>query len=75
MYYFPNEDLLMTSSKENMIKVWKLPKEWRDRNLEQEEEKEQEINRKTEMILNTQKKLQMANDDSDEDDLANWHKY
>ena len=55
------------------MEIWQLPEVWRDKNLEREEERETEIRK--EHILNFQKKQQKAAEDSDEDDLANWHKY
>jgi len=57
------------------LEIWKLPEEWRDKNLEREEERETEIRKETQNILNFQKKQLKAAEDSDEDDLANWHKY
>ena len=74
MFWNEKEKLLFTASKESVMKIWKLPDEWRDKGLEEEEEKEAAIIRKTEVILNTQKQIQRANDDSDDDDLSNWHK-
>lgn len=74
MYWNEKDKLLFTASKDNIMKIWKLPEEWRDKGLEEEEEKEAAIIRKTEVILNTQKQIQRANDDSDDDDLSNWHK-
>ena len=52
-----------------------MPEEWRDKNLERKEERETEIRKETQNILNFQKKQQKAQEDSDEDDLTNWHKF
>jgi len=57
------------------LEIWQLPEVWRDKNLEREEERETEIRKETQNILNFQKKQLKAAEDSDEDDLANWHKY
>lgn len=34
LQYFEDKKLLLTSSKEKVIKFWQLPKEWRDKRLE-----------------------------------------
>jgi hypothetical protein len=68
-----DKDLLISASKSKSIKIWSLPKEWRDAKLVAAERKEagrfiNEYNK--EKLANTIKK---AEEDSDDDDLAGWH--
>lgn len=62
-------------AKKKIIKVWTLPKEWRDKELEAHEEREHEHNVKQKNIMVSQQTHKAREEDSDEDDLAGWHKY
>jgi hypothetical protein len=68
-----DREWLISSSKNKSIKIWALPKEWRDAKLVADERKQagkfiNEYNK--EKLQNTIKK---AEEDSDDDDLAGWH--
>jgi hypothetical protein len=65
--------LLICCSKAKQIKVYKLPKEWRDAKLVADEQK---LASKLVIEYNKQKvsnAVQKAAEDSDDDDLAGWH--
>jgi WD40 repeat protein len=67
------KDLLICCSKAKQIKVYKLPKEWRDAKLVADEQK---LASKLVIEYNKQKvsnAVQKAAEDSDDDDLAGWH--
>lgn len=71
--FLPEREWLISSSKSKSIKIWSMPKEWRDARLVADERKQagkfiNEYNK--EKLLNTIKK---AEEDSDDDDLAGWH--
>jgi hypothetical protein len=71
--FLPEREWLISASKSKSIKIWSMPKEWRDARLVADERKQagkfiNEYNK--EKLLNTIKK---AEEDSDDDDLAGWH--
>lgn len=71
--FLPEREWLISASKAKSIKIWSMPKEWRDARLVADERKQagkfiNEYNK--EKLLNTIKK---AEEDSDDDDLAGWH--
>eukprot|EP01017_Pseudomicrothorax_dubius_P008347 TRINITY_DN12737_c0_g1_i1.p1 TRINITY_DN12737_c0_g1~~TRINITY_DN12737_c0_g1_i1.p1 ORF type:complete len:513 (+),score=109.16 TRINITY_DN12737_c0_g1_i1:83-1621(+) len=72
--FLEGKNLLIVASKDKSVKVWQIPAEWRDRKLEEEEEKSAEINRATQTMLDYQRVKERAQVDSDEDDLAGWQK-
>ena len=51
-----------------------MPKLWRDREVEKQEELELKIKQDTINFLEIQEKLKKAEIDSDEDDLIGWEK-
>ncbi|EAR93569.2 PX-SNARE domain protein (macronuclear) [Tetrahymena thermophila SB210] len=67
--------ILLTSAKEKFIKFWAMPKEWRDKHIEQEEEDNVYKLTKDQKVQQIKEKLGKAEIDSDEDDLQGWHKY
>lgn len=57
-----------------MFQFHEVPKEWRDKKLEQELIKEAKIYAQTEAMLEVKKKIKAKEEDSDEDDLKGWNK-
>lgn len=73
LHYLEEREALISTSKGKLIKVWQLPREWRDAKLVADERKlaGQRINQyNKEKVSNAIKK---AEEDSDDDDLAGWH--
>lgn len=70
--YLEKDRNLIVSSKSKNIKVWELPLFWRDKKIEEEEEMENKIRNKTEKMIDMQKKKIVCEQDSDEDELANF---
>jgi WD40 repeat protein len=74
LQWFESKSLLVTGGKDKKIKFFQLPSEWKDKRLEDELISEAKIHKETEAMLVSQAKMKKAQDDSDEDDLAGWHK-
>jgi len=74
LQWFEGKSLLLTGGKDKKIRFYQLPPEWKDKRLEQEMIKEAKIMEETMHIVNFQKKQAKRAEDSDEDDLAGWHK-
>ena len=73
LQYVPDQELLISASKAKQIKIWSLPKEWRDVMVVEKHKKDAnkyiaEVN-KTKLA----DRLKKAEQDSDEDDLVGWH--
>lgn len=73
MDFLLEKEWLVTASKGKSIKIWSLPREWRDAKLVADERKQagkfiNEYNK--EKLANT---IRKAEEDSDDDDLAGWH--
>ena len=71
--YLEEKETIITSSKGKLIKVWALPKEWRDAKLVADQRKQagKRLNEHNKMkVANAVKKAELS---SDEDDLAGWH--
>jgi hypothetical protein len=71
--FIVDKDLLITASKSKSIKIWSLPREWRDAKLVAEEQKTAGkfiTDYRKEKLANN---LIKAQEDSDDDDLAGWH--
>ena len=73
LQFLPDQEWLISASKSKSIKIWKMPKQWRDAKLVADERKEagkfiNEYNKSK--LAGTIKK---AAQDSDDDDLAGWH--
>ena len=71
--YIPDQELLISASKAKQLKVWSMPKEWRDAKLVATEKKEA-----GKYIVEVQRtklaeRITAAKEDSDEDDLVGWH--
>lgn len=71
--FVPEKDWVISASKNKQIKIWQLPKEWRDAKRVADERKEagkyiNEVNKSK--LANAMAK---AEEDSDEDDLVGWH--
>eukprot|EP00828_Plagiopyla_frontata_P039391 TRINITY_DN517_c0_g1_i2.p1 TRINITY_DN517_c0_g1~~TRINITY_DN517_c0_g1_i2.p1 ORF type:complete len:317 (-),score=57.95 TRINITY_DN517_c0_g1_i2:63-1013(-) len=75
LFYNEAKQLLISSGKDKKLKFWKLPFEWRDPKLEAEEEKEAAYAKQTQTLMKFKEQQKKAAVDSDEDDLANWHKF
>jgi WD40 repeat protein len=65
---------LLSAGKDKKLRFYEIPNEWRDKRLEAELLKEAKINKQTEIMVESKKKIQKAQEDSDEDDLIGWHK-
>ncbi|CAD8199045.1 unnamed protein product [Paramecium pentaurelia] len=74
LQWYEDKHMLVTSGKEKSLKFWQLPKEWRDKKIEQQEEQEYEQMKKQENIKISQESTKKKEFDSDEDDLKGWHK-
>eukprot|EP01016_Furgasonia_blochmanni_P016033 TRINITY_DN1907_c0_g2_i1.p1 TRINITY_DN1907_c0_g2~~TRINITY_DN1907_c0_g2_i1.p1 ORF type:complete len:431 (-),score=134.84 TRINITY_DN1907_c0_g2_i1:297-1589(-) len=73
--YVEGKNILLAGGKDRKLKFWQLPDQWRDKTVEEEEEKEAQIRKDTINMLNLQnRQAAKKGDDSDEDDLAGWHK-
>jgi hypothetical protein len=73
LHYIEEKDTLIASSKGKSIKVWTLPREWRDAKLVADEMK---VANKRVLEANRNKvgeALRKGEEDSDNDDLAGWH--
>jgi len=53
---------------------WSMPKEWRDKFVEQKEERDNHVAIQTQNMLKMKEQMKKVDIDSDEDDLAGWHK-
>lgn len=64
---------MISASKARQIKIWVLPKEWRDAKVVAKEQNEagRYINEYNKSKL--AKQIEKANEDSDDDDLTGWH--
>jgi len=51
-----------------------MPKEWRDKFVEQKEERDNHVAIQTQNMLKMKEQMKKVDIDSDEDDLAGWHK-
>ena len=71
--YLPDKAWLISASKKKTIKIWELPREWRDAKTVaiEDKQKAQMINEKRREYLN--ERLEKAKLDSDDDDLTGWH--
>ena len=71
--FLPERDWLISASKNNSIKIWMMPRQWRDAKLVADERKEagKFINEYNKSKLATT--IKKAEEDSDDDDLAGWH--
>lgn len=71
--YVPDREWLISASKSKSIKIWSMPKEWRDARLVADERKEagKFINEYNKSKLASA--IKKAEEDSDDDDLAGWH--
>lgn len=65
--------MLICSSKSKSIKIWGLPREWRDAKLVADEKKfaGQRLNQYNKVKVSNA--IKKAEEDSDDDDLAGWH--
>lgn len=72
MKYIEKDRLLIVASKSKNIKVWLLPENWRDLKVLEEEELDSKIRTKTEKMIDMQKNREVAQLDSDEDELSNF---
>jgi hypothetical protein len=73
LQFLPEKELLISASKGKSIKIWLLPREWRDAKLVAEEQKlagKFITDYRKEKLANN---LVKAQEDSDDDDLAGWH--
>lgn len=71
--YIEQKETLIASSKGKSIKLWTLPREWRDAKLVADERK---LANKRVIEENKRKvgaALKKGQEDSDDDDLAGWH--
>lgn len=50
LQWYEDKSTLVTCGKEKVLKFWQMPKEWRDRRIEQQEEQEYEQLKKQENI-------------------------
>jgi len=75
LQWFETKSLLVTGGKDKRIQFNQLPEEWKDKRLEAELHAEAKIHQETQQMLKSQAKRLKAADDSDEDDLAGWHKW
>jgi len=73
--YLEKDRILMSASKDKKIKFYQIPEEWRDKRIEAEMLKEAKNQRQAESLYNFKKQQQLADEDSDEDDLLGWHKW
>jgi len=82
--WFEKDRLLFTGSKEknikvsffldkkiflNFFKIWEFPEVWRDPKVEEEEEFDEKVRRKTSAMIDFKKKQEKLADDSDEDGI------
>lgn len=74
MQWLEDKKILITTSKEKVLKFWKLPNEWRLKEVVEKENEEYENELRDKNIENRNKNIKKANEDSDEDDLLGWHK-
>lgn len=72
MKYIEKDRLLIVASKSKNINVWELPEYWRDLKVLEEEELDSKIRTKTEKMIDMQKNREVAQLDSDEDELSNF---
>lgn len=72
--WIESKQMLLTSAKEKIIKFWSMPKEWRDKFVEQKEERDNHVAIQTQNMLKMKEQMKKVDIDSDEDDLAGWHK-
>jgi len=72
LFWIDKAQILVTSSKDKKVKFWKLPEEWRDKNVVEKEEREYIMQKQTESMIRFKKQQEKAELDSDEDDLAGW---
>lgn len=73
MHYIEEKDTLIVSSKGKSIKIWALPREWRDAKLVADQRK---LANKRVIEENKRKvgeAIKKGAEDSDDDDLAGWH--
>ncbi|EGR33250.1 PX domain protein [Ichthyophthirius multifiliis] len=75
LQWFESNNMLVSSAKEKSIKFWQMPKEWRDKLIEQQEEKLLQEVVQTQNFLKAKEQIKKVDEDSDEDDLAGWHQY
>lgn len=61
------------SSKGKSIKLWTLPREWRDAKLVADEEKKANTRAFEAIKSKVVDALRKGEEDSDNDDLAGWH--
>ena len=54
----------------HFLKIWEFPEEWRDQKIEEEEEFDKMVRKKTSAMLEFQKQQEKIADDSDEDDIS-----
>ena len=71
--YVPDQELLIAASKSKQIKVWSMPKEWRDAMIVANEKKEADKYIATVNKTKLAERINKAKEDSDEDDLVGWH--
>jgi len=74
LQWMENSNTLITGGKDKKIRFYQLPDEWRDKRLEAELLKESKIQKQNEGIQKFKENQQKKAEDSDEDDLAGWHK-
>ncbi|KRX05178.1 WD40-repeat-containing domain [Pseudocohnilembus persalinus] len=74
LQWMEDKKILITTSKEKVIKFWKLPAEWRLKDVVEKENQEYEEEQRVKNYNRRNQNIQNANEDSDEDDLLGWHK-
>jgi WD40 repeat protein len=74
LQWIENQNVLMTAGKDKKLRFYKLPDEWRDKKMEAEVMKSSKANKQKENLKKFQEYQQKKAEDSDEDDLAGWHK-
>ncbi len=72
--YLEKERLMVTASKGREVKFWRLPEEWRSKDLEAEEQKDIDQQKKTLGQNYVKEAVEKKEQDSDEDDLLGWHR-
>jgi WD40 repeat protein len=74
LQWHESKSLLLTGGKDKKIKFYQLPAEWRDKRLEAELIRDARNEKEKRAMEESQKKIEKSKVDSDDDDLAGWHK-
>lgn len=73
LYFLEDKRQLISTSKGKSIKIWTLPKEWRDGKLVADLAKKANAKYIKNVKERVKENLAKAQEDSDDDDLAGWH--